>query len=1156
MNILDSDAPLAIRQSFRETSQPRLFCSILKNEGTSVREFVNSVIHARVHSALSMLSMLAVVLVAAPVAQADDAFRELLVPFVKTYCAQCHNQKTSEGELDLTRFTSVEMFGEHFRQWEHVVTFLQNGEMPPQDAKQPSAKLRAQMIATVKRLLIDESRKLAGDPGVVLPRRLSNAEYDYTIRDLTGVDIHPADSFPVDPASGEGFNNTGEALTMSPALFKKYYAAAERIADHVLLKPSGMTFAPYSVVTYADRKKFYEGAIIQFYEKHDVDYEKYLTAAWSYRHRSADAKKTTIEQWADERGLSGKYLGRLWNTLQDDSGDRFYLGWLRQRWNALPSPDQTKDTTANIRTLAADVRRLSLVLCQPETRAIVSNAGNGPIQHIERRTKTAGERDAFNEQLISNTQQLHVEFKDLQKRPSISLFIRVHHPAGNREGLVVLSKLNFSTQSVGGYRANDEKSNMPLQDVLKKFAPDQLKRFNFGKHPKGKDVNAGSLVLESSTVLEIEVPVKAFGTAKSIHFHAKASLDREQTPEGLIRVNLFDHRPQPAELSGRQLLGLRLPLVETTHPVAGQLRESARKFCSLFPNRFLYVDQTRGLSAGFHLVEGFFRDDQPLCKLVLNKRQNQELDRLWNELIFGTGITEKMLRGFVFFERSERNFMKHPDFDSIKEEDPQLVEDKMLSRFRDIYLARSNVKTTEKELESHPIHIFFESIRNGMKQQAVQLQEAEPIYLRQLEDFARRAYRRSLTDKERQQLRTFYTQTSQQAEFGIEQAVRASIIRLLVSPHFCYRTDPLPDGKTVRPLNGISLASRLSYFLWSSAPDAELLALAEAGKLQNEAALRGQMHRMLRDPKISAFALEFFGQWLGYRDFLDQESVNRNVFRDFDDELKLSMFEEPTRVITNLIQNDLPVTDLLSSDATFVNGRLAKHYDIPFSGGGDEWARVSGLRKQGRGGILGMAVFLTKNSQPERTSPVKRGFWVFHKVLGRHIPPPPPDVAVLPAKETDTGGKTIRQLLKLHTDNEKCARCHQRFDPVGLAMEGFDAIGRSRKKDLAGRPIDNLVRLPDGREARGVPEFSKFLKAKRQDQFIETLCRKLLGYALGRSLLLSDHPLLEKMQTVLQRNGFRFGPLFEVVVSSPQFRNQRCRDFATVQFRNELRKEQ
>jgi hypothetical protein len=1078
-------------------------------------------------------------------AQADDAFRERVMPFVKNYCVQCHNRKTSEGELDLTRFTSIDMVGEQFRQWEHVVTFLEKQEMPPQDAKQPAAKLRAEMITTVKQLLKEESRKLAGDPGVVLPRRLSNAEYDYTIRGLTGVDIHPAASFPVDPASGEGFNNTGEALTMSPALFKKYYAAAERVADHVLLKPSGLTFAPYSVVTYADRKKFYERAILAFYEQHNVDYEIYLTAAWSYRHRSANLKSTTIQQWADERGLSRKYLDRLWNTLQEDSDDSFYLAWLRQRWNALPAPDEAENATANIRSFAADVRKLSLQLCQPETRAIVSNAGNGPIQHIERRTKTAGERDVFNGKLLADTQPLHVEFKDLQKKSSINLFVRVSDP----NGLVILSELNFSTQSVGGYRANDEKRNTPLRDVLKKFAPDQLQRLNFGKHPQGDDIAADSLAVASSTMLEVKVPTKTFGKAKSIHFHAKATLDRKHTKGGLVRVELFDHRPQPAERSD-----LQLSLVDANHAIAEKSKDSGREFCSLFPNRFLYVDQTRGLSAGFHLVEGFFRDDQPLCKLVLDGKQNRELNRLWSELIFGTGITEKMLRGFVFFERSERNFMKHADFDAIKEEDPLLVEDKTLSRFRDMYLARSKVTLTGKELEGHPIYVFFEAFRSGMKLQSVQLQQAEPIYLEQLEDLARRAYRRSLTDGERERLRAFYTKISGQPEFGVEQAVRASIIRLLVSPHFCYRVDPLPAGETVAALPDVSLASRLSYFLWSSAPDAQLLALAEAGRLQDEAILRKQMHRMLRDPKVSAFALEFFGQWLGHRDFLDQESVNREVFRDFDDALKRSMFEEPTRVITHLIQNDLPVTDLLSSDATFVNQRLAKHYAIPFSSQAGEWIQVSGLRKHGRGGLLGMAVFLTKNSQPERTSPVKRGFWVFHKVLGQHIPPPPPDVAVLPAKETDTGGKTIRELLKLHTDNEKCARCHQRFDPVGLAMEGFDAIGRTRKKDLAGRAIDNLVRLPDGQNSRGVPEFAEFLRAKKRDQFTETLCRKLLGYALGRSLLLSDQPLLEKMQVTLQKNEFRLGPLLEVVVLSPQFRNQRCRNFETAQFRKELQK--
>jgi hypothetical protein len=195
-----------------------------------------------------------------------------------------------------------------------------------------------------------------------------------------------------------------------------------------------------------------------------------------------------------------------------------------------------------------------------------------------------------------------------------------------------------------------------------------------------------------------------------------------------------------------------------------------------------------------------------------------------------------------------------------------------------------------------------------------------------------------------------------------------------------------------------------------------------------------------------------------------------------------------------------------------------------------------------------MAVFLTKNSQPQRTSPVKRGFWVVHKVMGEHVPPPPPDVAVLPAKETDTKGKTIRELMKLHVEDSKCAGCHQRFDPIGLAMEGFDPIGRTRLKDLAGRAIDNVVSLPSGKQTRGVPEFGDYLVSARKQEFARTLCQKFLGYALGRSLQLSDQPLLETMQTELEKNDYKLSVLFDVVARSPQFRTQRCKDFNPIKF--------
>jgi hypothetical protein len=309
-----------------------------------------------------------------------------------------------------------------------------------------------------------------------------------------------------------------------------------------------------------------------------------------------------------------------------------------------------------------------------------------------------------------------------------------------------------------------------------------------------------------------------------------------------------------------------------------------------------------------------------------------------------------------------------------------------------------------------------------------------------------------------------------------------------------------------------------------------------------------QTQRMLKSDKVSALALEFFGPWLQYRDFLEQEGVSREAFPQFDDALKQAMFAEPTKLATHLIQTNQPVTQLLTGDETFVNKRLAQHYGIPFPGKDDGWAGVAGLHERGRSGLLGMAVFLTKNSQPQRTSPVKRGFWVVHHLLGEHIPPPPPGVVALPAKETDTGGKTIRELLKLHTDDAKCARCHVRFDDVGLAMEGFDAIGRKREKDLAGRTIDNVVKISPEKEARGIPEFAEFLAQERAADFTQTLNRKLLGYALGRSLQISDQPLLASMQENLRQNGGRFGTLIETIVTSPQFRQQRCRDFDPAQF--------
>ncbi len=1094
---------------------------------------------------LPLLYLLAgIFLLDTPRLHAADPFEAKVVPFLNAYCVQCHDAKLKRGELDLTRFTTSAKLLDDFRPWEHVVTFLKKQEMPPAKAKQPSAELRAEVIATLEEVLLTEAQKVAGDPGVVPPRRLTNAEYDYTIRDVTGFDIRPADSFPVDPASGEGFNNTGEALTMSPSLFKKYYSAAEFAAEHALLTTDGLRFAPHPAVTFADRQKFYEQAIIRFYETHTVDHEKYFTALWLYKHRPQARMTATVEDWAAERGLSPKFARLLWEAVEGAKPDKFFLGWLRSRWNKLPAPKNPADPNAfdvqsAVRALVAEARQLGRELAPTETPAIVANAGNGPIEHLARRRRMAETRDTFDSATLTN-QKATIEYKNLGEGRTITLVIQLADVGDTKADGFVILKGNFTTNAA----TTDNRKKWSLRELLADHVPDTLAKLKFGTHPfnpKGERVESDAFVLKAPTTLQIELPAKAFSLKGkgSVTFTAEYKLDR--TTPGIVAVRIGDRNPTGTAQPTR-------PLIDPKNAVAAEFEASASAFCRVFPNRFVYVDGSRGLSAGFHLIEGFFRDDQPLCRSVLSAAEKAELDRLWRELYFVTGIWEKLLRGFVFFERSERNFLKHPDFDGFKEEDPELVKDATLARFQEVYLRRSNVKATGDELAKHPIGIFFSDVRAGLKWQAAALKRAEPIYLKDLLAFAERAYRRPLINAEREKLEKFYADVCRDPGHGTEAAVRATITRILVSPHFCMRLDPTPPGDSVAPLADLALASRLSYFIWSGPPDAELLAIAKAGKLGDENVLRSQVRRMLKDPKVSRFALEFFGQWLGYRDFLMQESVNRQAFPAFDDALKQAMFEEPTRLIADLIQNERPITDLLHGDSTFVNKKLAQHYGLPYRGAADEWERVTGLHAVGRGGLLGMAVFLTKNSQPQRTSPVKRGFWVVHKVLGEHIPPPPPDVAVLPAKETDTNGKTIRQLLKLHVEDVKCARCHQRFDPFGLSMEGFDPIGRARAKDLAGRPIDNVVQLPDGKQARGVPEFGDFLAKQRKQDFTHTLCHKFLGYALGRSLQLSDQPLLDRMRVELEKNDYKLSVLFELVATSPQFRTQRCKDFTPAKF--------
>jgi hypothetical protein len=270
--------------------------------------------------------------------------------------------------------------------------------------------------------------------------------------------------------------------------------------------------------------------------------------------------------------------------------------------------------------------------------------------------------------------------------------------------------------------------------------------------------------------------------------------------------------------------------------------------------------------------------------------------------------------------------------------------------------------------------------------------------------------------------------------------------------------------------------------------------------------------------------------------------VDRERFPNFDNDLREAMFQEPVRLIEDMIRNDRSVLDLLYGNYTFVNPVLAKHYGMPaVKGDSDTWVRVDDAKLFGRGGLLPMSVFLTQNAPGLRTSPVKRGYWVVRRVLGEAIPPPPPTVPELPHDEAKLD-LPLREVLAKHRENPACASCHARFDSLGLAFEGYGPIGEKRSHDLAGHTVDTKAVFPGGSQGTGFEGVQAYIHEHRQQDFLNNLCRKLLAFALGRSVMLSDEPVLERMRTKLVANSYRFTPLVEVIVTSPQFLNKRSPD--------------
>lgn len=602
----------------------------------------------------------------------------------------------------------------------------------------------------------------------------------------------------------------------------------------------------------------------------------------------------------------------------------------------------------------------------------------------------------------------------------------------------------------------------------------------FGNHPRGHETAATDLVVQAPAIVEFKIPARLAAGRTLV---VSGVLDPQAGRDGTVRLEAGLNRIAPSAI------GVASPIVVSEGSRArDRLLTAFADFRELFPPHLCYerivpVDEVVTLTL-------FYRQDDALQRLMLDDEQTATLDRMWDELLY---VAREPLWYEVAFEQI-REFATQDRPDLVKVWDP----------LKPQVIARANA--------------FREH-----------LLDTEPAHRAAVLEFAGRAWRRPLTGDQRAGISQFY-RNLRTAEMSHKDAIRLTLARVLTSPAFLYRREVQPDGSQPQPVTDLELASRLSYFLWSSVPDAELRRVAESGGLANDKALTEQTRRMLKDPRTRRLAIQFACQWLHLRNFDQDDNKNEKLYPEFA-ALRGDMYQETVRFFEDMFRSNGPILEMLDADHTFLNEALAKHYGI---GGveGPQWRRVESVRSHARGGILGMASLLASQSGASRTSPILRGNWVYETLLGERLPRPPANVPQLP--DNVPQGLTARQLIEKHSSTAACAKCHVKIDPFGFALEQYDAIGRLR---TAG--VDTRTTLEDGTEIDGINGLREYLSNRRRNDVVRQFCRKLLGFALGREVQLSDEPFLDRMMERLGDNDYRFSIAVEEIVLSDQFRKIR-----------------
>ncbi len=1058
-------------------------------------------------------------------------FERVVIPTLKEFCFNCHGEAKKKGDLNLEGLTDKLVFEKDFKIWELVVDMLEDNEMPPEEKPQPSQLQRQQLISIIRGELDLMFRRNADDPGRIVLRRLTSAEYAYTIENLTGLNLGLEKTFFGEAVGGEGFSNVGDVQFVQDSTIERYLDAAKTVASHALISSGSLAFyedpgrtgqelsAIHRIKNiyreYGFRTGAGEGAEAFGLEA----YPKAFYALWRYRYRNEiGAHSLTLGELADQEEISHRFLKHIWFVFNDASLV-FPSTEIVKAWRSLPAPGDLAGSDSSseesIKTACKDIYTL-LAGWQTALAATSRNDEEFPVL-------TEG---AFRPTMNHNF-RMRINWPVGATMASVEITVIPAESRGDPKPAVVWKQPRVLFRStLPAVGKGQQPRRRSVRKSLKEIVSDEsYMRLKFGQGVGEASIGAEDFMTSGATVLSIEFPVPA--ESQGAFLTVEVKLDIENGDDCLVRCIVSDgivegETAASTGASSALLANPNGPLVETWKSGVSELarmlpqvsqREPTPSDRDPIPAPFdnSYNNPERN---EFHYIIKYHRDDAFLSDHILDDSTREKLDEAWTDL----------LTSFDYHETYFDFIVNKLELDS----EGQNVGT----------ISQSWIDGLSEESQA-----LVQRIHNHYRASQHRLGAVQEGHLNDVMQFAKRAWRRPLSEAEESRLKRFYASIREEHELNHADGIRSLLARILVAPAFLYRLESPPEGSGVLPLSNWEIASRLSYFLWSSNPDTELERAAAAGELRNSEQLAAQVRRMLNDPKARHLAIEFFGQWFGFYRFDDYRGIDTGRFAEFDDELKLAMYDEAVSFFEYIVREDRPIGEVLFADYALLNKRLAQHYGIESDSLlANEVVRVEDLRRFKRGGLLQLGAVLAGTSAPLRTSAVKRGDWILRRILGTPVPPPPADAGSIDPDDVLADGLTVRERLEAHRSDATCVNCHSRMDPLGFALEHFDPIGRWRDTYRDGQAIDAAGVLNSGREISGLDGLRDYLK-EEQALFHRNFCVKLLGYALGRGGLVSDRRLLDQMTASIQSDN-HFSNLVLQIVNSTQFLNQRGRAYS------------